>query len=100
MEKIVNENGELVLKRLPWMQEIMTSTYNRMIIVALIETKSINGAWEYAITERLKSLWKNPVNRCMILELLEETGAEGLNAQFDKAGYLITKSKNPDHELF
>lgn len=74
------------------MQQVVSSTYTAMMKVA-IASGSIEGAWEYEISEHLKRLWTNPVNRPMILELLEETGASGLNAQFEKAGYLIKQSK-------
>lgn len=92
MEKAVNDEGKIVLIRTPWMQQVMTSTYNFVAIAALTRG-SLDGAWEYEISEHLKRLWKNQKNQHLIQELLNETGAEGLQIQFEKAGYLITQSK-------
>lgn len=97
MQKVVNEKGELVLKRLQWMQQVMNATYNDMIVVAILapKGKGLDGAWEFSIQEYLKRLWKNNLyrNRDMIQELLDETGKEGLNAQFEKAAELIMNSQ-------
>lgn len=92
LPKAINEHGEVVLIRQPWMQAVMNQTYH-FVAIAAIARGSIQGAWEYEISEHLKRLYKNAVNRHIIEELLEETGAAGKNDQFDKAGYLITRSK-------
>lgn len=97
MQKIVNEKGELVLKRHKWMQQVMNATYNDMIVVAILapKGKGLDGAWEYAIQEYLKRLWKSNRNdnRYLVQILLDETGKEGLNAQFEKAAEMIMNSQ-------
>lgn len=95
MDKVINEKGQLVIKRQKWMQQVMNATYNDMIVVAILapKGKGLDGAWEYAIQERLKQLYKNPINRPMIVELLEETGKQGLNAQFETAAEMIMASE-------
>lgn len=94
MEKLINEKGELVLKREPWMQQVLTSTYSKMIVVAILSPNGLNGAWECAISDHLKSLWKNPVNYPYIKQLLDETGVEGVTTHaFDQASKLILNSQ-------
>lgn len=97
MEKIVNEKGDLVLKRDKWMQQIMNSTYSQVAITAVMQG-TIDGAFEHVISTHLKALYKNPLNRNYIDELLEETGRENKlsNDAFDRAALLITQSKIVD----
>lgn len=73
----------------------MNDTYN-FVVIGAITKGSITGLWEYEITKYLKALYKHGEGRSrdLIREILEETGASGMNEQFDKAGYLITQSKN------
>lgn len=96
MKKLINEHGQLVLVRDKWMQEIMNSTYVSMIKVAIVSPAGINGAWECAISDHLKLLWKKKIDRHIIQGLLTESGVHGLTADaFDKCAELIVKSKIP-----
>jgi hypothetical protein len=68
-----------------------------MIVVAILSRNGLDGAWETAISDRLKKLWKNPLNYPYLKELFEETGVEGVTAHtFDKAAKLIFNSKIMD----
>ena len=94
MEKVVNENGELVLKRTEFMQWCMSSAYHQVAIIA-IANGSLDGAMEQSVSDFLKSLYKSrPLHRPKILELLKETGVDGITSYtFEKAGQLIVSSK-------
>lgn len=99
MKKTENEHGQLVLVRDKWMQQIMNATYVSMIKVAIVSPAGINGAWECAISDHLKWLWKNRIDRHIIQGLLTESGVHGLTAHaFDKCAELIVKSKIPTNE--
>lgn len=97
MEKLINEKGELVLKRDKWMQGIINTTYSQVAIIAVM-SGSIEGAQNKAVSDYLKALYKNPLNRHYIDELLEETGRANplSNDSFDKAAVLIVNSKIPE----
>jgi len=93
-EKAINEHGELVLKRTPNMQSIMTWCYNTMIPIAVVH--GFDGAYEKAISEYLVKLYGNKRNRPWLDELLKETGVDTekfMSHAFQKAANLIFKSK-------
>jgi len=94
MIKVINENGELVLRRTEFMQWCFNSAYHQVAIIA-ITNGSLDGAMEQAVSDFLKALYKSrPLHRPKILELLKETGVEGITQHaFDKAGELIVNSK-------
>jgi len=94
MDKVVNENGELVLKRTEFMQWCMSSAYHQVAIIA-IANGSMDGAMEQSVSDFLKSLYKSrPLHRPKILELLKETGVAGITSYtFEKAAALIVNSK-------
>jgi hypothetical protein len=94
MKKVVDEHGIMSLVRTPNMQQILTFCYAKMPIIAILEGKSLEMAYEQAISDYLKSAYKNPLNTQWVKILLEETGVEGITGHaFDVASKLILNSK-------
>ena len=99
MQKVINDEGKLVLVRELWMQQILSSTYHQVAIVAIQRPQGIDGAWEYAVSEHLKRLWKNPRNHPYLKELFDETGVDGITQHtFDVAASMIVNSQRPVNE--
>lgn len=94
MDKVVNENGELVLKRTEFMQWVFNSCYHNVAIIAIVNG-TLDGAMEQSISEFMQKLYKSkPLHRQKILELLKETGIHEIASYtFDRAAKLIVNSK-------
>ena len=90
MEHVVNECGELSLKRSTYMEWLMINTYPSVPLIA-IETGTLKGAWEKAIAGKLYMEIQN--QNPMAFEILEQTGhKEYTKETFMAAGYLVTRS--------
>jgi hypothetical protein len=97
MDKEINEKGEMVLKRTDFMQCVAITCYHQIAIIA-ITNMTLDGAYEQAIAEFLISLYKSrPLHRPKILELLKETGVDGITKHaFYKVAELILNSHIPE----
>lgn len=94
MKKVVDKYGAYRLVRTPNMTQILTFCYAKMPIIAIMENKKLPEAYEQAISDYLKSAYKNPLNTKWVKELLRETGVEGITAHaFDQGAKLIINSK-------
>ena len=98
MEKIVDKYGKFVLKRTDFMNWIAISSYHRVAIMAIVNNVNLDKAYEQAISEFMQALYKSrPLHRKQILELLAETGIEGITTHaFDHAAKLILNSHIPE----
>lgn len=94
MQKIINEKGNLVLKREPWMQALWETTYPLTVMEAV--RNGFDGSFERAMAGQLKWMYKNLIHLPEIDLILQETGTDNhmSDASFYRAAELIIESKN------
>lgn len=90
MEALINETGELKIKRTAYMEWLMIHTYPQVAIRAIIS--GFDGAWERAIADQLSMDIYHDQNP-QAFDILDLTGDTNYTKEtFLKAAYLVTGS--------